>query len=82
MSMLDILWYGEFKGVKKEPVCLLEEVKAYDLESKNIEKELVERKVATKAMTRTSIDLKNTFSPLERERCMMMRAKKELLSCL
>lgn len=71
----------EFDQVKEEREGLLEDMKAYEIETEKLEKTLLEIKVGMKAMTWSVIDLERTMSLLETDKTLLMKKNEGLASC-
>lgn len=72
----------KFERAKEKRDHLLQKVNAYKMENKKLEKELQEKRVPTKAMTRSPEDSEGTMNRLETEKRSSMNTYEELVSCL
>lgn len=71
----------EFEEVKEEQYRLPEEVILYKVEKETLEKTLIEKKGAMKAMIRVLVDLTKWVMRLEKRKCLLIKTNKTLLSC-
>lgn len=68
-----------FEGMKDERDRMLEETNAYQTESENFEKTLLDKEVPMKAMTQFMVHSEKTLDRLKMEKSFLMKKKKVLV---
>lgn len=87
LELLDNVSMGEnylnesLDQVKKKQHHLRDDVSAYEMEEKKLEKAVLGSKIAMKAITWSILDLEKTVNCLDTEKSLLMNTSDELLHC-